>query len=105
MTETSDFIDRIAPLVERIGELQRIALVELKPVVERIIRSGSRDARSIEQTLDRLLDFCGNDDVLMLYRRLCRHYFDIDPAATASYVNSYREMYDSESDHFSEAKR
>lgn len=55
----------------------------------------SRDARRIERTLDGLLDFCGNPPTLDLYRRLCRHYFDIDPVATASYINAYRELWDS----------
>jgi len=43
-----------------------------------------------------LLDFCGHAPTLQLYRRLCRHYFDIDPVATVSYINAYREMWDSE---------
>lgn len=34
--------------------------------------------------------------VLHLYRRLCRHYFDIDPVATVSYINAYREWWDSD---------
>jgi hypothetical protein len=35
-------------------------------------------------------------DCLELFRRLCRHYWDIDPAATAGYVHAYREMWDSD---------
>ena len=66
------------------------------PVVDSIIRIQSRDVRYIERTLDGLLDFCGYDPALQLYRRLCRHYYDIDPAATVGYVNAYREMWDSE---------
>jgi hypothetical protein len=104
MSEYSELLDRISPLIEHLVELQRVALIQLKPVAEEIIRSGSRDARLIEQTLDKLLDFCGNEEVLLLYRRLCRHYFDIDPSATVSYVKAYREMYDPESEHISEAK-
>ena len=42
-----------------------------------------------------MLDFCFDDEMLMLYKKLCRYYFDIDSAATASYVNIYREMRDS----------
>lgn len=30
-----------------------------------------------------------------MYKKLCRHYWDIDPAATADYVNAYREYWDS----------
>ncbi len=32
---------------------------------------------------------------VLLYRRLCRHYCEIDPVATVSYVNTYRELWDS----------
>jgi hypothetical protein len=28
--------------------------------------------------------------------RLCRHYWAIDPAATADYINAYREYWDSD---------
>jgi hypothetical protein len=34
----------------------------------------------------------------MLYRRLCRHYWQFNPEATVSYINAYREMWDSEDD-------
>jgi hypothetical protein len=33
---------------------------------------------------------------LLLYKKLCRHYYAIDPAASAAYVHAYREMWDSE---------
>jgi len=51
---------------------------------------------SIFATLDRLLDFCFFEPMVQLFRRLCRYYYDIDPNATASYVYTYREMWDSE---------
>jgi len=31
-----------------------------------------------------------------MYKNLCRHYWEIDPAATAYYVNAYREYWDSD---------
>ena len=36
------------------------------------------------------------EPILQLYKKLCRHYYYINPAATADYVNIYREMWDSE---------
>jgi hypothetical protein len=84
-------------LAARIHELNEQAVVEYAPLVEGILRSDNRDVRRIEQTLDGLLDFCGHGPVLTLYRRLCRHYWSIDPAAAARYVQFYREMWDSES--------
>ncbi len=43
-----------------------------------------------------MLDFCFDDEMLALYKKLCRYYFDIDPAATVSYVSFYREMWENE---------
>ena len=59
-----------------------------------ILRTGSRDARHIECTLDGLLDFCGHEPVLEIYKQLCRHYWAIDPAAAADYIHAYRERWD-----------
>ncbi|MBA4067432.1 MAG: hypothetical protein C0501_27730 [Isosphaera sp.] len=87
-----------AALAGQIGELHERALAEYAPLVSHILASRSRDACRIERTLDGLLDFCGNGTVLELYRRLCRHYHGIDPAAAANYVNAYRTMYGREGD-------
>ena len=82
-----------------VGQLQRLQLQaaqQYRPVVDALVRSGSRDVQQIERTLDGLLDFCGHPPVLKMYKRLCRHYWDIDPAATADYVKAYRARWDSE---------
>ncbi len=96
MSDNETLPESIRGLVERLQSLNRQAVREYTPVVESILRSGSRDIRHIEHTLDGLLDFCGYDPALVLFKRLCRHYRAIDPAATASYVHAYREMWDSE---------
>lgn len=57
---------------------------------------GALHLRGVATTLNGLLDFCGHEPVPVLYKRLCHHYWDIDPGATAVYVNSYREMWDSD---------
>ena len=62
--------------------------------VEAILRSRSTDSRRIEHQLDRMLGFCFDADMLLLFRKLCRYYFRIDPAATAFYIQTYREMWD-----------
>ena len=46
--------------------------------------------------LDGLLGLCGHEPALQLYKKLCRHYLPINPAATADYIYAYREMWDSE---------
>jgi hypothetical protein len=89
-----DHMQAIRQLAGSMVDLQRQAAQEYQPVVDDILRTRSRDTQHIEHTLDRLLDFCGNETVLQMYKKLCRHYWDIDPAATAYYVNAYREHWD-----------
>ncbi len=86
----------VGALAEELQGMHALALAQYTPVVESIIATCCRDVRQIEQTLDGLLDFCCYDPALQLYRRLCRYYYDIDPAATADYINAYRELWDSE---------
>ena len=86
----------ITVLAEEMQRLAELALRQYTPVVEGIISSESEDVHHIEHTLDGLLDFCFYDPMVELFRRLCRHYYFINPAAAASHVNNYREMWDSE---------
>ena len=49
-----------------------------------------------KHTLDRLLDVADHPAGLKLFKRLCRYYYPIAPAATADYIHAYREMWDAE---------
>lgn len=71
-------------------------IAALAPVVQELVRSGSRDVQRIEHTLDQLLDVACLPEGLALFKTLCRHYWTLDPQATADYVNIYREMWDDE---------
>jgi hypothetical protein len=83
-------------LVREMRDLQQRAVQAYQPVVDDILRTGSRDERHIEHPLDGLLDFCDHEPVLAMYKALCRHYWHIDAAATADYVQAYRERWDSD---------
>ena len=96
MSDFDALFTAIVPIVGRMQDLQRQAAQQYKPVVDDILRSGCRDAKQIEHTLDCLLDFCGHEPAFQLYKRLCRHYWDIDPAAAADYIKAYREHWDNE---------
>ena len=87
--------NEIIGLVRELQHLQQQAAQHYKAVVDDILLTQSRDIQRIEHTLDRLLDYCAHESVLQLYKKLCRHYWNIDPAATADYVNAYREYWDS----------
>ncbi|MFA7242697.1 MAG: hypothetical protein WC091_21535 [Sulfuricellaceae bacterium] len=93
---SDDAMQAIRTLAGSMRNLQRQAEQQYLPVVEDILRTQSRDTQHIKHTLDGLLDFCGHEPVLRMYKNLCRYYWDIDPAATADYINAYREYWDSD---------
>ena len=89
-------LQSICGIAKSIQALNRQAVREYTPVVESILHSRSRDISHIEHTLDGLLSFCGYEPVLVLYKKLCRHYWNLDQFATARYIGAYREMWDLE---------
>jgi hypothetical protein len=98
MSDYDALFQSIKGMAESLQSLNRQAVREYTTVVEGILRSQSRDTHHIEHTLDGLLGFCGYAPSLDLYKKLCRHYWKIDQVATASYINAYREMWDSNED-------
>jgi hypothetical protein len=78
----------------RVIEKQAIEIYSI--TVEDIIVSKSEDKKLIEHIFDGMLGFCYDEDMLKLFKKLCRYYYDIDPHATADYINIYREMWDNE---------
>ena len=66
------------------------------PLVDSIIHTNSKEETEIGHLLDRILDIACSEKGLILYKKLCRYYWDINPNATAYYINAYREMWDSE---------
>ena len=95
-------IENIKELGNAIVTLQREAvrktLLYWKPEAERIINEKSKDINAIEHTLDALCEAAFDDEVLVVFKKLCRYYYDIDPQATAEQINFYREMWDNEED-------
>ena len=98
MSDAREIAGELDTWVGQLQRLQQQAAQQYQPEVDALLRTGSRDVQQIERTLDSPLDFCDHPPVLAMYRRLCRHCWDIDPAATADYVKAYRERWDSEED-------
>jgi hypothetical protein len=91
-----DLVEAIGGLIESMSGLARQAVAEYTPIVDSIVRTRSKDIHHIEHTLDGLLDFCFDPEMLLLFKKLCRHYYFIEPAAAVDYVRFYREMWDPE---------
>ena len=92
----NELVDSISQLAKGTEQLALQGVELYAPIVENIINTKSTDTKLIEHTLDFMLDFCFNDKMLLLFKKLCRYYFFIDPQATAEYINLYRELWDDE---------
>ena len=88
----------IRELGNTIVALQREAVKQTlqywKPEADRIINTKSKDINAIEHTLDALCEVAFDDEVLIVFKNLCRYYYGIDPQATAEQIQFYREMWD-----------
>lgn len=93
--ENQELYDMIKTIIDL--NKQRYGIV--KDEIEKIIRDNIKDERHIQRKLDEILDillFYENDDSLLLFRKLCKYYFSINPLVTAQYINYYREQNDPE---------
>ena len=86
--------DNLHQLAGQMVALFRQAVALSKAEVVAIIQSGEQDTQRIEHQLDHMLGLCCDPDMLVVFKRLCRYYYVIDPVATAGYVQAYREMWD-----------
>jgi len=89
-----DLVQSIGELAKDAQRLAREAVQQYSAEVEAILKAQSRDSGRIERCLDGMLDFCFDTGMLSLYKKLCRYYVNINPEATVSYVQAYREMWD-----------
>lgn len=91
-----DLPPELLQLVESLKGLSQQAVSEYSPLVDDVVQNSPHDVRQIERLLDGMLDFCHDSKMLVLFKKLCRHYYYIDPTATAEYVYRYRDMWDEE---------
>ncbi|MBV5319948.1 MAG: hypothetical protein JZU72_03195 [Chlorobium phaeobacteroides] len=90
----TDLVEKIRPLIEYTRQLAREAEKLYALEVEAIIKDQNCDPRRIQHCLDGILGFCFDDNMLLLFKKLCRHYYTIDPVATSEYVYFYKDMWD-----------
>lgn len=86
-------------MCKTIIDLNKQKYVIVKSEIEKIIRYNVKDERHIQRKLDEMIDillFYENDDSLLLFRKLCKYYFSINPVVTAQYITYYREQNDPE---------
>jgi hypothetical protein len=93
-------IEEIKKLAEKLNALSIQAYSKYEPIVNQLISENCQDSNKIGLTLDFMLEFCSNDKVLQLYRKLCRHLYSFDQESAIFYVDAYRERWDEEGTQF-----
>ena len=88
-------IDTIKEMALQLKKINEVAYDQYMPIAFDLC-SRIATLSEVEYTLDRMLDYCGDDAVLGLFKDVCRHYFNIYPEMIAYQINSYRETWDTE---------
>ncbi len=94
--EINGLVENIVPLVKHTQQLARQAAILYSREIDAIIKDKDSDSRRIEHCLDGILDFCFDEKMLQLFKKLCRYYYNIDSVATSEYVYFYKEMWDND---------
>ena len=88
--------EHIKEIASCFSSLTKQAREQYAPLVYNIIDNNLKDDNEIQRILDGILDFCYDEKMLLLYRKLCKYYYAINPVVTIDYIGFYREMYDEE---------
>lgn len=91
---TEEQLDGFKELAESIEQNTHQAYERYKKGVDRIYVDNVQNVNEIERLLDYILTYCGDEKKLSLFKKLCHHYYKINPVATAEYVTIYRDMWE-----------
>ena len=101
----NELIEKIKALAESQEQLAQQAVLQYQPIVANYIAEHCTDSNKIAYTLDFMLDFCFEEQMLTLYRKLCHHLYRFDPEAALDYTAAYRERWDEEGVRFGNNKK
>ena len=95
----SDYKD----IIKSVGELYKLQqhavnanMPYFESEINSIVGNKIKDENRICHLLDALLDLAFDDEVLVLFKKLCHHYYFINKESAFDYVNAYREMWDAD---------
>ncbi len=71
------------------------AVAVYTPIVDDMC-SRVASKKEVGWLLDYMSGFAGDERMLLLYKRVCRHYWQVYPEMVAWYIMEYRKEYDPE---------
>ena len=89
-------INEIELIAESIKNLFTQAFLIYKPIVDDICSGRKVECKELEDVLDGLLSMCLSDEMVNLFKRVCRKFYYQYPEIITDYVLFYKEMYEEE---------
>ena len=80
-------------IVESFRNLNTQILEVYTPIVDEICARKNVSRKELESLLDWLVSSCISDDVIELFKKVCRHFYYQYPKMITDYVLAYRELY------------
>ena len=94
--QLDDMVNHLEPLIQQMKHFHDMAVVAYTPLVDDLC-SRKATQNEVGWMLDWLLMYAGDERMLLLYKRVCRAYWQIYPDSIAFYIMEYRKEYDPES--------
>lgn len=80
-------------IVRSFRNLNQQILAVYTPLVEEICSRKNVGTKKLENLLDWLESSCISDDVIELFKKVCRHFYYQYPEVITDYVLIYKELY------------
>lgn len=88
----------IKELCVRLQAVRDFAYAQYSDEVKHLLTNKSPLQSQAEPLLDGLLDFCGEERFLKLFKEVCRHLLPSYPSTVQAYIQLYRAQYEELSD-------
>lgn len=88
----------IKELCVRLQAVRDFAYRYYSEEVKCLLADASPSQTQVEHLMDGLLDFCGEERFLLLFKEICRHLLPSLPSTVQEYIQLYRTQYEELSD-------
>lgn len=96
MDDYDSLLESMKGIAEQMKGLADMAVAEYTPLVNDIC-SRKASQNEVGLLFDYMFSFLGDERMLLLFKRVCRHYFYTYPGLIHSYILDYRKEYDQKS--------
>ena len=91
-----DFKNGFLEMAKALSELQDRTVEAYRPLVDDICNRKAKEDE-VEDLLTWMFDFVENEQMLLLFKKVCRTYLYTYPEVVGFYIMEYRKEYDRES--------